>query len=381
MNTNTSNTHHSRRDFIRQSAVVATGAMILPGCVLGGAPDIVSPLPHDRWPGRLIVDGKTLDDFVAIAEEASTDASWTVRVFQSVSVPTLQIRARWRTIGAVTEWIPTLINNAPKPSGKVTGVRSLAASWQTRGPVDFYGNNGSTASLDDFIDRTELDIDEIELMPEGGRSSDGIFPFFALTDRHDSLAVGIGWSGRWCATLRHASGNLEVEVGLPQVGFVLRPWESVLLPSILLAQAPGAGADQVRRVVRAHLTQHVVPRTPDRKSPLFTSTGMMHQFHYTGIISEHSEIKALEHAATMGFEAWWVDACWYGNEINNRSETNTGQPTNWWSEQVGNWYVRRSDFPRGLRPISDRAHALGMRAGATRHRVGAHASRTVPQPS
>jgi len=88
---------------------------------------------------------------------------------------------------------------------------------------------------------------------------------------------------------------------------------------------------------------------------------MMHQFHYTGIISEHSEIKALEHAAIMGFEAWWVDACWYGNEI-NRSEINTtGQPTNWWSEQVGNWYVRRSDFPRGLRPISDRAHALGMK--------------------
>jgi len=83
-------------------------------------------LPADRWLGRLVVGGKMLDDFVAIGEEVSPDASWAIRVFQSVSVPELQIRAQWRTIGAVTEWIPTLVNNAPKPSGKVTELRSLA---------------------------------------------------------------------------------------------------------------------------------------------------------------------------------------------------------------------------------------------------------------
>jgi len=114
----------------------------------------------------------------------------TTRVFQSESTPALQIRAQWRTIGAVTEWIPILVNNAPKPSGKVSEVRSLAASWPTRGPVDL----GSFHSIEDFLDRTELDIGTIDLMPDGGRSSDGVLPFFALTDRHDSLALGIGWS-------------------------------------------------------------------------------------------------------------------------------------------------------------------------------------------
>jgi len=305
-------------------------------------------LPDDLWPGRLVVGGETLDDFVAIGEEPSADASWRVRVFQSVSAPTLQIRAQWRTIGAVTEWISTLVNNAPKSSGKVTEVRSLAASWPTRGPVDFYGNKGSFHSIEDFLDRTELDIDVIDLMPDGGRSSDGILPFFALTDRHDSLALGIGWSGRWCAMLRHSDGVLQVEVGLPQVGFVLRPWESVRLPSVLLARAPEATADQARRMVRLHLANHVVPRTPDGKSPLFTSHGMMHQYHRTKITSEEIELEALERAAALGFETYWVDACWYGNE-----------PV--WHQEVGNWNVRRSDLPRGLRPISDRAHELGMK--------------------
>jgi len=306
-------------------------------------------LPDGRWPGRLAVEGKALDDFVAIGEEPSPDASWRVRVFQSVSVPELQIRAQWRSISAVTEWIPTLVNNAPKSSGKVTEVRSLAASWPTRGPVDFYGNKGSQHSLEDFADRTELDIATIELMPEGGRSSDGIFPFFALTDRQDSLAVGIGWSGRWCAALRHADGILQVEVGLPQVGFVLRPWESVRLPSVLLAWAPEASADQARRLVRSHLTNHVVPKTPDGKSPNFTAHGRMHEtLRRTPVISEEGEIVALERAAAMGFETYWVDAGWYGND-----------PV--WHTEVGNWYVRRSDLPRGLRPISDRAHELGMK--------------------
>jgi len=345
------NTSHSRRDFIRQSSMVAAGAMMLPRLAQGETPSISSPLADDRWPGRVVVDGKTLDDFVAISEEQSPDPSWTLRVFQSLSVPELQIRTQWRRIGAVSEWIPTLVNTSTTPSGKVSEVRSLAASWPTRGPVDFYGTNGAkepSANPDDFVDRTELDIDVVELMPLGGRSSDGILPFFALTDRHDSLAVGIGWSGGWCAALRHSGGMLEVEVGLPQVGFVLHPGESVRLPSILLARVPEASADQARRVVRSHLTKHVVPRAHDGTSPGFTAHGMMHQFHVTQVASEEIEIEAMERAAAMGFETWWVDACWYGDTPD-------------WDQEVGNRHIRRSDLPRGLRPISDRAHELGMK--------------------
>jgi len=310
-------------------------------------------LPDDRWPGRLVVGGKTLDDFVAISEEPSPDASWAARVFQSVSTPELQIRAQWRTIGAVTEWIPTLVNNAPSSSGKVTELRSLAASWPTRGPVDFYGNKGSFHKPDDFADRIERDVDVVELMPEQGRSSCGILPFFALTDRHDSLAIGIGWSGRWSATLRHSDGLLQVEIGLPQVGFVLRPWESVRLPSVLLARAPEASADQARRLVRSHLTNHVSPKTPDGKSPNFTACSMMYDFlHGNPVISEEGEIAALEQAAALGIETYWIDAGWYGKGPLHRE---------YWWQQVGNWNFRRGELPRGLRPISDRAHELGMK--------------------
>jgi len=358
--------NNSRRDFLRHSALAAAGLAIAPAS-LAGAPSSEAPageastggfhqmnggfgaLPEVRWPGRIVVGGKTISDFVAIAEEPHSDASWTLRVFRSASVPALKIRAQWREVGSVTEWISFLVNDSAEPSGRVTELRSLAQKWLTRGPIDFYGNNGSMCILDDFEDIEKHHIDTVELSPNGGRSSDGILPFFAVTDGHDSLAVGIGWSGQWCATIRHsAEGSLQLEVGLPRVGFVLRPQESVRLPSVLLARAPGKSADQARRLVRAHLSNLVVPRTPEGKSPHFTAHGTMDQFHATKKISEASEIKALERAAEMGFETFWMDACWFGEE------------GTWWTD-VGSWSVRRSDFPRGLRPISDRAHELGMK--------------------
>jgi len=203
-------------------------------------------------------------------------------------------------------------------------------------------------ALDDFADRTEQNIKEVDLMPERGRSSDGVLPFFALTDRHDSLAIGIGWSGGWCAKIRHAGGALQVEVGLPNVGFILRPWEAVRLPSILLARASGASADHARRLLRAHMTKHVIPKTADGQSPNFTAASMMYDYLHGGRpISEGIEIALVERAAALGMENYWVDATW------------NGKTTEWYKE-VGNWRPRASDLPRGLRPSSDRAHELGL---------------------
>jgi len=355
-------TNNSRRDFIRHSTVAAAGLMMAScqGTSVDGArraqdttdrPQGFGMLPQTRWPGRLVVGGKTLDDFVAIGEETHPDPTWTVRVFASVSEPTLKIRAQWRGIGEATEWISTLVNDSPKPSGRVSEVCSLAASWPVSGAVDFYGNKGSEdGANDDFMDIRELDIHTVHLMPVGGRSSEGVLPYFALTDRHDSLAVGIGWSGRWHATIRHSEGILQVDVGLPKVGFVLHPHESVRLPSVLLARAPDASYDHARRRVRAHLKDHVIPRAADGKSLNTTSYSLVFDYLLVdGVISEATELAAVERAALMGCETYWIDASWYGNSSSN------------WDAEAGNWNVRRSDYPRGLRPISDRAHELGMR--------------------
>jgi len=364
------NTNNSRRNFIRDSAVAAAGLMVVQGHaagnpVQGGMPEQdhagfsggIGTLPENRWPGRLVVGGKTLADFVAIGEEAHPDATWKIRVFQSVSEPTLQIRTQWRTIGAATEWLSTLVNNSPEPSARVSEVRSLAAAWAVPGAVDFYGTKGGyDFILDEYADLIKFDIDALELRPDGGRSSAGILPFFVLTDRQDALAVAIGWSGQWCASIRHSSGQLTLEIGLPRVGFVLRPGESARLPSILLTRVQHAPFDHARRALRAHMTDYVIPKGKDGESPNFTAHAPVYEYiTYGRPSSEAKELAALERAAALGFETHWIDAGWYGEPPADGSED-----TNW-DPEAGNWYVKRSIFPRGLRPISDRAHELGMK--------------------
>jgi len=43
--------------------------MILPRLAQGETPSISLSLPNDRWPGRVVVDGKTLDDFVSLTRK------------------------------------------------------------------------------------------------------------------------------------------------------------------------------------------------------------------------------------------------------------------------------------------------------------------------
>ena len=47
----------------------------------------------------------------------------------------------------------------------------------------------------------------------------------------------------------------------------------------------------------------------------------------------------------------WITYCWL----------DAGWFEGGWPDGVGNWFVKREAFPRGLRPLADTAHSLGMR--------------------
>jgi alpha-galactosidase len=64
-----------------------------------------------------------------------------------------------------------------------------------------------------------------------------------------------------------------------------------------------------------------------------------------GTLNEAGELDLIDKIADLGCEAYWMDAYWYP------------QP---WMANLGNWYPRPDDFPNGLRPLADAAHAKGM---------------------
>ncbi len=67
--------------------------------------------------------------------------------------------------------------------------------------------------------------------------------------------------------------------------------------------------------------------------------------NHSGDSPRQTELATIETIAQLGCEAYWLDAYWYP------------QP---WHENLGNWYSRPEDFPRGLRPLSDATHRHGM---------------------
>jgi alpha-galactosidase len=249
------------------------------------------------------------------------------------------------------QWQVQLQNDGDTDSGVLTELRPLDLSWPVR-PDDLpvlATTNGSLCRLDDFLpwERALRSEDPVHLEPVGGRSSDGAMPFFTVTSGSVSLGVAVGWSGQWSADIARSDQALRIQAGLADSHLRLHPGERITLPSVLVTVVDGSG-ELAANALRSVLESSVTPHGPGGRpvTPLAHMT--MSTFHRTLEVSEQSELDAVRRAAAFGLEAFWVDACWYGD-------------TPLWAEQVGNWNVRTDAFPRGLRPISDAAHEAGMK--------------------
>ena len=72
------------------------------------------------------------------------------------------------------------------------------------------------------------------------------------------------------------------------------------------------------------------------------------QFDYGNRATENNQAEYASLAAKkkIAVDTFWLDAGWFEGG---------------WPDGVGNWFVKREAFPRGLRPLADTAHSLGMR--------------------
>ena len=162
------------------------------------------------------------------------------------------------------------------------------------------------------------------------------------------MVLAVGWSGQWRAAFERTPEGLRVAAGMERTHLRLRPGERIRTPRILLAEWEGndplAGNNLLRRLILAHYTPR--PAGEPALPPVAHMT--MSTFHHTRKTDEANELDALAHARALGAEAYWVDACWYG------------EGGSWW-EEVGNWKIHRGRFPNGLAPIGEAAREAGMK--------------------
>jgi len=182
----------------------------------------------------------------------------------------------------------------------------------------------------------------------GGRPSNQGFPYFNIEQPGEGLIVVVGWPGQWAAQFtRDADKGLRVRAGQELTRFKLRPGEEVRTPLIVLQFWKG---DRIhaQNVWRRWMLAHNLPRTSDGKPPQPMWTSCSGGFFPGLKCNEADELRFIDAFTQAGIrlDYWWMDAGWY--------PCGDGWPN------VGTWTVDPVRFRRGLKAISDHAHAKGM---------------------
>jgi len=251
------------------------------------------------------------------------------------------------------EWVLELTNEGSDDTPAIGDLLALDLTIPAGDGGDpvLHHAKGSSCEIDDFVPRADRlrPGDQVEIKPVGGRSSNGVLPFMNLQTETGGYAVAIGWSGQWRARFVRSEDGVSIAVGMEHLEAYLRPGETIRSPRILLIQWEGDDADigtnLLRRILLAHYSQRNLDgslATPPTAHP------RQLLYYFTGHVSEEDHLAAIDRAREIGLEAFWVDALWYG------------EGEQWW-EEVGNWTMNRKRFPRGLKPVADKAHANGMK--------------------
>jgi len=247
------------------------------------------------------------------------------------------------------EWVVHFKNEGKKDTPILESIRALDMSLSRAGSAEefiLHHAVGAVASDDDFAPVAEPlgPNASVQLTPGGGRSSSQVMPFFNVDAGRRGIVIAIGWTGQWAASFqRDGQTGLNIRAGMELTHLKLHPGEQIRTPRILLLFWKG---DRMRghNLLRSHILAYHRPRLGGKplESPVTTGNwgATPTQVHVDNIrkIAEHK----------LPLEYYWIDAEWYGE----------GPP--WWAN-VGSWSPNPRFHPKGMRAISDAAHAAGMK--------------------
>lgn len=154
----------------------------------------------------------------------------------------------------------------------------------------------------------------------------------------EGLVCGLEFNGK--STLRAwadgAGGHVESEIDA--LAHTLAPGGRFQLPAVFLGRFEGDW-DEAGYVTQRFCEAHVYPPMPDARYPW----AQYNSWAYDQDINEAQQMKAIERSASLGLELVVLDLGW--------------------ARHIGDWRPDPVKFPRGLRPLAERARALGMRFG------------------
>ena len=186
-------------------------------------------------------------------------------------------------------------------------------------------------------------------------------PWFAIQagdpdEEHGEVWFGaLGWSGSWrIAVEQDQLDRVRVTGGFNpfDFGYLLHPGERLETP-VFYGGYSANGLGGASRLLHRFETGHILPRTAatagealPKPRPVVYNSWEATEFNVT----EGGQMALAEKAAALGIDRFVMDDGWFGL----RKDDHAG---------LGDWYVNPEKFPRGLKPLIDRVHALGMDFG------------------
>ena len=181
-------------------------------------------------------------------------------------------------------------------------------------------------------------------------------PWFAIGTEgqttEDSGPVWFGelaWSGSWRMNVEQtAMHHVRVTAGYNpfDFGYELKAGQTLETPK-LYAGYTAHGQGEASRILHRFQLAEILPTHPDpRPRPVIYNSWEATGFNVT----EAGQIALADTAAKIGVERFVVDDGWFGQ----RKDDHAG---------LGDWYVNKTKFPNGLKPLIDHVHSLGMDFG------------------
>ncbi|WP_260704754.1 alpha-galactosidase [Edaphobacter flagellatus] len=181
-------------------------------------------------------------------------------------------------------------------------------------------------------------------------------PWFAIGREHATTEDNgpvwfgeLGWSGSWRMNVEGTSQNkVRVTAGYNPFDFayVLEPGKSLETPKFY-AGYTSHGQGEASRILHRFQLAEILPTHPNPKPrPVIYNSWEATEF----AVNEAGQISLAEKAAKLGVERFVVDDGWFGQRLTDKAG-------------LGDWYVNKTKFPNGLKPLIDRVHALGMDFG------------------
>jgi alpha-galactosidase len=260
----------------------------------------------------------------------------------------------------VVEWTAYLKNEGKVDAPLLEYVQALDVSFAVTGegiPTILYSKGCGVMDTYALQKQSLNQLESFHISSESGGKTVETIPFFDIQTAGHGLIGALGWPGTWTINFSRASeGAIAVSAGMGTTHISLHPGEEIRTPEVLLLPWDGDDID-AHNVLRRHILKYHTPQYDGKPVVLPVSHlgwGGMKTSTSLRLIDQITREK-------IGFENFWMDAGWYGTD-RPVDEFQVFSKEDWFLH-AGNWRVNEVPHPdgKGLRPISDAAHARGMK--------------------